>query len=1269
MHGWTQPQDIGNVVNVPGIQIRLSAPSLGCNLIVTDWLDTFAAGAGNGVCLTTPAITDMIVRAQRDTVANVLSVQVWNASGSGQPITGSLPFVAAGTPALPTQMVIGDTETNGILDYVRWFSTTVPAGTNPFLTSPGDLADFEFEGNMADNSAQNLALTPNIAVSYSNSLTYPPLASQGAQRVFRAGAPATLDSSQSAALNGSPALTYQWSQVSGPTQLQFSSAAAASPTITGLVFGSYQIQLTVTDSSGQSGSNVLKYGSVFTNSQDVVIPPQGHVTSILGPMLRLGANPWPYFDSSNQAMANFFGSLQSSDYLDIWNSAQPGTVTLTNGSTAVTGSGTTFQSTFCGGGTVGYNNATLIVGYPVPNSPGQFGRAPYSVASCQSDTALTLQQPYGVSPSASNLNFSAMDNNAIGTWIGGSSNANYYDNVMAFYSLYYRSGIDDYLTYARTLADRWYTMPWFDQGRAALNGSTTLFPRLQSITGLVLRALDGHPEYWSGIEQYLAFDYSFASALPSAGALGDIREQGYATAFLALGALYDPKPVNQALYKVQLEQVISTVWAPAAQPGGNWVNMTNGYSTWNGTGGTVNVTNGSNVVTGNQTNWQPGWVAGNSFWTADPNGVTNGDTVAYTATVLSPTQIQLNTPYVGPTSTTARGWEANSLVGVGTQPFMLGVVGSAFGYAYQATGDVRLPGYLNGIENWFASQGYRPDARGLWYGRGFPNCEPIAPTNLACSGGSAEQSRFLSGEIVGALSAAYLTNSNTAAAAFGDNIYGAMFGGPGGGPGADGVYVTDVAPGGWAMQNKLAKDFGFFYGFGGGASWPAARLGATAQAPAVGCSFSLTQSSGSIPSTGGTGTLNVIASDPSCAWTAVSNSSAVTVTAGAVSSGTGTATYAVAANSGPTPLTATMTVADQTFTITESGVVCGYSLAPTVAAFTNASATGSINVAAAASSCGWTAASSVPWITLTGSTAGSGNGVVTYAIAANTGTGNRSGSVSVGGQTFSVTQAATGCGFALDQTSAQMTSSGGSGTIAVATSGGGCTWTAVSNASFIKITGGSKGQVSYMALANNLPLSRTGTMTIAGVTFTLSQSGTSGVDGPIGTPLIGGSASVNNGVYTVSGAGTAIWNTYDQFNFDHWQCGTSATITARLTGLTAPGNYAKAGVMIRQSVAQNAPNVFAMAMPTSAGAQVRLKAGATTTSVSTGSVTFPMWLRANVANGVLTTYNSSDGNTWNQIGTPQTIQMLAPVCGLAVSSQDVNAAATATFDNVSITNP
>ena len=71
----------------------------------------------------------------------------------------------------------------------------------------------------------------------------------------------------------------------------------------------------------------------------------------------------------------------------------------------------------------------------------------------------------------------------------------------------------------------------------------------------------------------------------------------------------------------------------------------------------------------------------------------------------------------------------------------------------------------------------------------------------------------------------------------------------------------------------------------------------------------------------------------------------------------------------------------------------------------------------------------------------------------------------------------------------------GTGSVTVTTSAG-CDWTAASNNSFITITSGASGSgsgtVSYSVAANTLSTSRSGSLTIAGLTHSVSQAGTGG---------------------------------------------------------------------------------------------------------------------------------------------------------------------------------
>jgi hypothetical protein len=273
-----------------------------------------------------------------------------------------------------------------------------------------------------------------------------------------------------------------------------------------------------------------------------------------------------------------------------------------------------------------------------------------------------------------------------------------------------------------------------------------------------------------------------------------------------------------------------------------------------------------------------------------------------------------------------------------------------------------------------------------------------------------------------------------------------------------------------------------------------APVSATASVP---CSYSIAPTSAPSPAAGGAGSVTVTAG-AGCAWTAASNASFITVTGGASGSGNGTVNYAVAANpTGSQARSGTVTIAGMTFTVNQAaGPPCSYSIAPTSAPSPAAGGAGSVTVTAAAG-CAWTAASNSSFITITGGASGSGNGTVSYNVAANpTGSMARSGTLTIAGMTFTVNQDAgpvtpPPCTYSIAPTSSSPAAAGGPGTITV-TAGTGCAWTAASNASFITVTGGAAGSgngtVSYTVAANT-GAARSGTLTVAGQTFTVNQGG------------------------------------------------------------------------------------------------------------------------------------------------------------------------------------
>src|SRR6218665_3528922 len=94
--------------------------------------------------------------------------------------------------------------------------------------------------------------------------------------------------------------------------------------------------------------------------------------------------------------------------------------------------------------------------------------------------------------------------------------------------------------------------------------------------------------------------------------------------------------------------------------------------------------------------------------------------------------------------------------------------------------------------------------------------------------------------------------------------------------------------------------------------------------------------------------------------------------------------------------------------ISSSATDCTYTLsAMTPSAGANAGANVGVTVIAIGTSCTWTAAvaSNVGWITVISGASGTGNGTVTYSYKANMSAAERTGTLTIAGQTYTVTQA------------------------------------------------------------------------------------------------------------------------------------------------------------------------------------------------------------------------------------------------------------------------
>jgi hypothetical protein len=585
IHNWTSPSTGFNYF------VQAAAGNVAIDSAKNLYCISNADSTTREAVVSIAAYSDFLFRCQRDTANSRMLLEVWNYDGTN--------YVANQQPTAPNPQPVSwggglgfgsySSDPAAILSlaYFRWYSTVLAPQSGPptNASSNGNLGDWEFELNTRDSSGKGLSITSwSIAApAYSTTPTYgPSVYLVNPPLTVKAGTSFTVNAASSFSLNDNPTLSFTWqlmqyiplpgsvatSLVEFRTQNMNTSSA---PTLLLPVAGTYYLQLTVTDSNGNTGSRTLTIGSVATDANGVVIVPDGNTSLLLGPLTVWGSSPWPWYDLVEKADADALFAPGGIPSTPPWGSNAAGTISVTNVQTGnawltVTGSGTSFTTLSACNGT-----DSIAIFYQLAN--GQFGARPYTVMSCPSDTSMVINQwntgatvGYDASGPQSGLNFALVNNTALQGWISTTTSWNYYDAVLALYRLYYRTGINTYLNYARQLADHWYQFP-LDGGRC-YNNSGSYQPqgaRSASLLGMMVRALDGEPGRWldsaaagapldqygnpvAGIkgavdELFGAYVTSFFSSPPyDPGDFVDPRETGYALKFSIMYAALAPAP-------------------------------------------------------------------------------------------------------------------------------------------------------------------------------------------------------------------------------------------------------------------------------------------------------------------------------------------------------------------------------------------------------------------------------------------------------------------------------------------------------------------------------------------------------------------------------------------------------------------------------------------------------------------------------------------------------------------------------------------------------
>lgn len=230
------------------------------------------------------------------------------------------------------------------------------------------------------------------------------------------------------------------------------------------------------------------------------------------------------------------------------------------------------------------------------------------------------------------------------------------------------------------------------------------------------------------------------------------------------------------------------------------------------------------------------------------------------------------------------------------------------------------------------------------------------------------------------------------------------------------------------------------------------------------CSFTIDSDSMSFDVSGGTGSFNITPNDESCDWDATSSVDWVTITSPTEPvMGSGSVSYQVSENTGDaneenSARSITLTSEEFDYTINQDG--CTYDLDATTATVVSDGDSGlTVGVLAPTSAsgpCPWTAVSNATWILIADGASGTGGGTVTLDVLENASIESRTGTVSIGGNTFTVEQDGQACVYELDPTSFDVCPDGQSFDITV-TATDGCSWSLTPQQSWLEVINNASG--------------------------------------------------------------------------------------------------------------------------------------------------------------------------------------------------------------------
>jgi hypothetical protein len=178
-------------------------------------------------------------------------------------------------------------------------------------------------------------------------------------------------------------------------------------------------------------------------------------------------------------------------------------------------------------------------------------------------------------------------------------------------------------------------------------------------------------------------------------------------------------------------------------------------------------------------------------------------------------------------------------------------------------------------------------------------------------------------------------------------------------------------------------------------------------------------------------------------------------------------------------------------------------------------------------------------------------------------------------------------------------------------------------------------------------------------------------------PSVGSFTEGPVGTYTITASGTDIWDVgpadgqyHDEFHFAYKMLTGTGSIQAKVESVTETDAWAKAGVMIRETLNGNSKHAMMIVSAASGVSfQRRPETGGASADDTTADLVAPYWVKIerDIA-GNFSAYSSADGVSWQKVGLSEPIQMATNVyIGLAVTAHNATATCEGVITNVTTT--